>query len=403
MYQSNKILKRINKMYRFAISLDEETDVILRKMYQPTKKFIRQHIYDIFPDIKKKYIDRQNIQSKIYHALSNDLEYIQLLKKTLNKKLGDIHKYIRYFVATNILDIQDYCNRISERYNQDYKVERGPKKNLKERLFSLDIFKSLLNNEQYDKLLPYIFPKLREYIEQNFRQICKTLELKRYEYDLQSYESSWNDDITSLKTEQAYLKAWLRKYGMNVIEYVLRRKMDPEDLQEAVRLAKEHIYTLIDQFVESNNDIVVRIREYILNKNKPVRRQRAQNLLNADDDALIRRPNAIEINYDVSDDIIRDKPILIVRGKNDNKDYIFIGNTGDSHSRLLQTKVNIPILDNYWCQAYLLGYIAFVDEDNFIQYTQDEVINLLKNHPQIKKIYTIPNGEHRSTRLAKKI
>lgn len=183
---NNRLLKRI------ATMSDEKEKYALQIMYKPAKEFIRNNIYDIFPDISKKYIDKDKIKGSIEKALRNNKEYVALIRNKLNIKMHSILQYIKFFVEYYFPEIQDYCNRITERYNKNISFNNTTSKN--KSFFSLDIFKSLFNNEQYDKLLPYIFPKLREYVEQNFRSICKQLELKKSEYDPQSYESSWNDD-----------------------------------------------------------------------------------------------------------------------------------------------------------------------------------------------------------------
>ena len=98
--------------------------------------------------------------------------------------------------------------------------------------------------------------------------------------------------------------------------------------------------------------------------------------------------------------------------KNTSKDHIIFGHIGDSHTRCISSvlplyikKHNIKINKYKMAYAYLLNNIAFVDmnEENHINngYTIHDIINILKEHNKIDKIYsTLQENSNKITRLA---
>ena len=150
-------------------------------------------------------------------------------------------------------------------------------------------------------------------------------------------------------------------------------------------------------------------------KNRKVRLKRSQDLLNLQDDDKIGIKNSIIIDFDITNDAVRDRPIIIVEDINTHQSHVLLGKEGQSHGMFVSLdldnmceKENIIMDMNKIGYGYLLGPIAFVDEtpDGLqIGYTNEEVINILKANPRIKKIYTTPPKRGKGgpiTRLAKK-
>ena len=150
-------------------------------------------------------------------------------------------------------------------------------------------------------------------------------------------------------------------------------------------------------------------------KNRKVRLKRSQDLLNLQDDDKIGIKNSIIIDFDITNDAVRDRPIIIAEDINTHQSHVLLGKEGQSHGMFVSLdldnmceKENIIMDMNKIGYGYLLGPIAFVDEtpDGLqIGYTNEEVINILKADPRIKKIYTTPPKRGKGgpiTRLAKK-
>ena len=104
----------------------------------------------------------------------------------------------------------------------------------------------------------------------------------------------------------------------------------------------------------------------------------------------------IIIDFDITNDAVRDRPIIIVEDINTHQSHVLLGKEGQSHGMFVSLdldnmceKENIIMDMNKIGYGYLLGPIAFVDEtpDGLqIGYTNEEVINILKADPRIKKI-----------------
>ena len=122
-------------------------------------------------------------------------------------------------------------------------------------------------------------------------------------------------------------------------------------------------------------ELFMKIRDILIAKNMGIKNQRKNTLLNNDDDNLINVKNAINIDYDITNDAVRSKPFVIVKDTN-NQDHIFFGPSGASHGYYIENKLladakakNIEIDPYYMGYGYLLGNeIAFLDEigDNFL-------------------------------------
>ena len=155
-----------------------------------------------------------------------------------------------------------------------------------------------------------------------------------------------------------------------------------------------------------------KIRKHVIRLNRHQRSDKARTISELNDNI----GDTSTFDYDIAiADHHRDKPIVITRIKEDDgtlKDIAIIGNTGESHGAVTTSQKWKHIvgnkyhsMDEHWCQAYLLGRIAFFDMEHwaYIGYTQDEIVNILKQQPQIDKVYVIGHKGNEITRLAKLI
>lgn len=184
-------------------------------------------------------------------------------------------------------------------------------------------------------------------------------------------------------------------------------QISSNDLLELARLYRRY---------PKSEELLMKIRDMLIAKNMSIKNQRKNTLLNNNDDNLIGVKNAITIDYDITNDAVRSKPFVIIKDTN-KQDHIFFGPSGTSHGNYIVSKLqadinakNIEMDPYYMGYGYLLGNeIAFLDEigDNFLAgYTLNDEINICKNDPRIKKVYTTPAQRGKGgpiTRLAKLI
>ena len=155
-----------------------------------------------------------------------------------------------------------------------------------------------------------------------------------------------------------------------------------------------------------------KIRKHLIRLNRHKRNDNARTISELKDQI----GDTTTLDYDIAvADHHRDKPIVITRIKEENgalKDIAVIGNTGESHGAVTCSQQwqhligdKYYSMDEHWCQAYLLDRIAFFDMEHwaYIGYTQDEIVNILKQQPQIDKVYAIEHKTNKITRLAKKV
>ena len=106
--------------------------------------------------------------------------------------------------------------------------------------------------------------------------------------------------------------------------------------------------------------------------------------------------DSTNIDYDVTNDYIKTRPIIIVQGVN-SKNYIFFGKRNSSHGDYVTNylrndckKLNITLNEYKMEYGYLLGKIAFIDKefDELAKgYLFEEIVNILQNDPRIEKVY----------------
>jgi len=260
-------------------------------------------------------------------------------------------------------------------------------------------------NKYIDKQNKHIFQKLTTYIDKNLRKIFLSFKLKR-DNENNMYAQSWTDTGDGIEREYLY-------------EYLFYNKdkiLKEINVNDKIKTSKWNV--IVQQYLDDfYPQLIDKIYNFISNKNDKVREQRHIDILNVKDDDKIGVPNSLYLDYDITNDYVRTRPFLIVKDKNTGKDYVMRGPKGYAHStfageRLFKDaeKKGIEIdTNNYLGYGYMLGNdIAFIDEkpDSYqIGYSTNDVINILKNDPSIRKVYQTPSlqGKGYVTRLAKKI
>ena len=105
-----------------------------------------------------------------------------------------------------------------------------------------------------------------------------------------------------------------------------------------------------------------------------------------------------EIDYDPHSLSLRKAPIVVYRDFTSKpiKDIVLIGNSGDNHLSLInRDNIGHKATDNgqlYISECYWYDPCAFIDTTNGA-YTIDEIVQILKNDPRIKKVYLSPGSQ----------
>lgn len=271
--------------------------------------------------------------------------------------------------------------------------------------------------------IPYLKELEKEYIPQDFSQD----ELNHILHLLYKYVINHLNDIINLlslkKNEQGFYKIeWagqdldayslyeiiepFSKYMDNHFNNIIQSFSLSDELYQQVLTNKDKIN---DMFINNNVNIIRKIRNILIQKHKPIQDKLYKNFLEQNDDHLIGKEKAVKIDFNVLNDYIRERPIIIIKDTQ-GKDYVIFGHLGDSHSRCVQTRVKAFIRRNHIEQdstffgyAYLVRDVAFVE--NYSQgYVLDDLVNILKNDPRIRKVYTtlesVKNNGGYITRLA---
>ena len=235
--------------------------------------------------------------------------------------------------------------------------------------------KSLHHNQYFDII--------NKYLQNNLDNILTIVKFPREENG--SYKYSWqgNEGEISYTDDSKPVIQYLKQHK----EQITNDNIDVDWDQ------------LIDKYVKSTDFLQFgkKIRQYIINQNNNIIKQRANYLEQLDD----KVNDYISINYNPASDHEREKPIVVIRVELNKKIYdkVYIGKTGQSHGGLITTiimpelisihaKVPQPTVIH---QAYLLGTIAFMDPNMPNTYDDlDQVKKILINDERITKIYTVP-------------
>lgn len=297
----------------------------------------------------------------------------------INLKLSDGELFVLSFLAYRIFGYKIFDAKI-EQHNQKYSMHP-----------------ELTDNKLMEKLHTYIKSNLRNILLDN---------LEKDENNM--YRHSWidADGNYDFGTEKYILIKSLEKYKDEICKYL---NINIAEIRE--------FNNVIEYYCKQYPSILSTIYDFIRAKNGKIKKLRAEELLKLQDDDKIGVKNNINIDYDITADHVRSKPVIIIHDLNSNKDIVMFGPNGASHGSYIQNKLsadcakaNIKIDTTKIGYGYALYNIAFVDEqgDNFqVGYTLEDEVNILKSDPRIKKIYTAPGhpapGGGPITRLAKLI
>lgn len=391
-------------------------DDLLKNQYTLTDKG-KQLLPSIFNFIKQYIIDNINLWK--YKIVYNN-DFINLIKNHVHK--NKIQQYLLNKIIIDILSTDNnFINRLQQQFNLEstdnlidllYIIQWEYKKLIltlieptlaiyinaaKRKFMDTPTIHNKITESEYNN----ISKKLKTYIIHNIKNIVDVLPLiKQNNY----YISAWNFSQfngSDLQYEKQYLTKYLDNQYWTLIE-----KINLTD--EELIIAKNNQSYICKKFINSNLNILRKMRTLILAKNKPTRDNKAKQLT----DLIDSRGASTEIDFDPYNDIERERPIIIINDKNTGKDHIIFGHIGDSHTRCISSvlplyikKHNIKINKYKMAYAYLLNNIAFVDmnEENHINngYTIHDIINILKEHNRIDKIYSTPQeNSNKITRLA---
>lgn len=353
----------------------------------------------------------------IYKSINEHLSVINFkkdgtvsLKSSTGGILADLYKEIKTFARANIekISIDDMLLKRKKNWRtlDNYKISPYEKKYLMQKVinkFTPELKQYI--NKYIDKQNKHIFQKLTTYIDKNLRKIFLSFKLKK-DNENNMYTQSWTDTGDGIEREYLY-------------EYLFYNKdkiLKEINVNDKIKASKWNV--IVEQYLDDfYPQLIDKIYNFISSKNDKVREQRHIDILNVKDDDKIGVPNSLYLDYDITNDYVRTRPFLIVKDKNTGKDYVMRGPKGYAHSTFAgellfknAEKMGIEIdTNNYLGYGYMLGNdVAFIDEkpDSYqIGYSTNDVINILKNDPSIRKVYQTPSlqGKGYVTRLAKKI
>lgn len=372
---STEYIKIINKFISFKTKIfiydvygtmmpTVYTKVLLGKCYSFVRKYIRSQL-------RKK--------EKAIYTQDFIMEALQHCPIIVNLNLADSELYVLSTLALKIFGKKIFNAKI-EKYNQQYYSHP-----------------ELADNK--------LVEKLHAYIKQNLRNLLLHTDLGKDENNM--YEHSWinaNGDLES-NIEQDILIKCLKEQKNSICKYL---NIEPS-------MPNWEFETIIEYYCKQYPSTLKTIYNLIRARNGKIKKLRAEELSQLQDDDKIGIKNSTSIDYDITADHVRSRPIIIIHDINTNKDIVMFGPNGVSHGYYIQnklladcTKHNIEVDSTKMGYGYALHNIAFVDEqgDNFqYGYSNNDIVNILKNDPRIKKVYTTPGhpapGGGPITRLAK--
>lgn len=365
-------LYKVNSAGKMEPNID---NTIINKIYIELFAYIKKNIVNIFPKIKKQYISSydyiNNIRAFIYNNAFNWSKFLYDKTPQEQRVITD------YIINKYFSNIKEYIIQYTEKHH---------------------ISDSGITS--IEQLYPEILPKLKEYVDINLKKIFLSFSLQKDKSN--TYIHSWfnsNGDPDGSGREYYFIFKYLYDNYEILNKYLginLRQKAYNDILQ----------YFLTEYYP----DLINKIIKLIGYKNDSLRFQRSKDLIQNDDEIGQKTP----IDYDPTADHVRTRPIIIIKDKNTNRDYVFFGSKGASHGSYIETKLmsdaamqNIDVDPYYMGYGYLLGKVAFVDEtgDNYqFGYTLNDEVDILKTNPKIEKVYQTGGHPHKPgdkvTRLA---
>ena len=243
----------------------------------------------------------------------------------------------------------------------------------------IDSFKKKLYTKELNIDEKQILEQINNFVKQNIYKLFSKARLKTDENN--TFYQSWLDPYGNLDgTEQ------------DVLKHILLD--NSKQLCNDLNIDKVYIDELIDKYIQIyGSSWEQKIYDLISVKNTKQKKERSLDLLSKDDSI----GSETKIDYDITADHVRTKPIIIIQDANTKENYVMFGPNGSSHGFYIQNKLlsdaqakNINIDPYKMGYGYLLGSIAFIDknpDNNQFGFTNDEILNIIKNDPRINKVY----------------
>lgn len=227
------------------------------------------------------------------------------------------------------------------------------------------------------------FDLITQYLHKNLNKILSEIDFPREKNGSYIYTWQGNNGEISYTEDSKPVFEYLKDHKQQIVG-------DDDDVDWNAIVDE---YSRTSDFIQFGKQI----RAYIINANNKVIKQRANFLEQLND----KINDYISIDYNPASDHERDKPIVIIRVKINDKiqDKIYIGKSGQSHGGLISSIIMPELLSIHATvpepvtlyQAYLLGTIAFMDPSMPNTYDDlDYVKKLLINDDRITKVYTVP-------------
>ena len=349
-----KILVRqaIEKNSKFVIFTPQDLK------YPNPSKYTLSIIQSLYPQFKKLLKDKniikklQNNNSNYWDIVDNLKPYMQQLIDAKVGKLYDIEYKVFYETMT-----QKYIALIKNSINKPL-IKQMDKKSLK-----------IIN----------------DYITKNIYQLFLNIDLAK-------------------DTSNVYIQSWIDPYGnldgheLDVLRLILIR--NEGKIKNLINTNIPYEQIINDYILLYGPNWERKIYDLISAKNLKLKNQRGKDLLNLDDEIN----DETRINYDITADHVRTKPIIIINDKKTNKDFVMFGPRGSSHGFYISNKLlndaqeqEIEINPYKMGYGYLLGKIAFIDknpDENQFGYTNEDIVDILKNDPRIAKVYQTGGNPH---------
>lgn len=377
-------------------------------------KFLNKRRLDLFFDKQDKNIPWKEQYNILNDLLCNDKQ--QEVNSLIYRSIKANSKIVTYEPPDNYPIATDYAKKMVESvYPVILKKLKRQKSahSLKDFYSRVEFFKQVMIKE-FPNLNGLEYKVLSENANLRYKKIMDSFKKKIYNKELNFDEKAILEQInnfvkqniyklfskTRLKTDEnnTFYQSWLDPYGnldgteQDVLKHILLD--NSKQLCNDLNIDKAYIDELIDKYIQIyGSSWEQKIYDLISVKNTKQKKERGLNLLNKDDSI----GSETKIDYDITADHVRTKPIIIIQDANTKENYVMFGPNGSSHGFYIQNKLlsdaqnkNIDIDPYKMGYGYLLGSIVFVDknpDNNQFGFTNNEVLDILKNDPRINKVY----------------
>lgn len=313
--------------------------------------------YPIATDYAKKLCD--SIYPKIVQKL-----------KTVKNQLNGFDRRQEFLTQIMMKEFPN-CNDLEIKVLSEYADQRY--------MQLINAFNEKLYNKSLDSNTMEILESINRFVKDNIYQLLSNAKLPIDDNNM--IEQSWLDEYGNLLATER-----------NILHTILLD--NAKQLCDTLNISSSKINVLIDKYIKVYGSFWEhKIYDLVSAKNSKKKKERSLDLLNKDDPI----GSKTKIDYDITADHVRNKPIIIIQDINTKKNYVMFGPNGSSHGFYIQNKLssdahaqNINIDQNKMGYGYLLGSIAFVDkipDDNQFGFTNEEIVNILKSDPRIQKVY----------------